>query len=167
MTDREAPEVVVEKFIKAAPARVYRALTDARELERWFFTHAESDPRPGGGYRLRYESLDKPNDDHDRFGRYLELVPGEKVVFEWKGDGPGSYRLPPDTIVSIMLTPEGGGTRVRFVHSGWPAGKAGQKDRDSHEGGWNFFVGNLASMLEGGPDLRLGRTDFRQRVKGH
>ncbi len=73
--------------------------------------------------------------------------------------------MPPDTVVTITLTPEAGGTRLRLVHSGWPGGEAGRKHRDSHPGGWSFFIGNLASVLEEGPDLRLGRTDFRQRVR--
>lgn len=42
-----------EIAIRAPAARVFRALTEAGELERWWTTRATSEPRPGG--RFRYE----------------------------------------------------------------------------------------------------------------
>src|SRR5213594_5259875 len=37
--------------IHASPAEVYFALTDPRELSRWFVSEASIDLRPGGSYR--------------------------------------------------------------------------------------------------------------------
>ena len=41
-----------EVFINASPERVFRALTEPAELERWFVQKAEVELRPGGAIRL-------------------------------------------------------------------------------------------------------------------
>ena len=42
----------------ASPERVFRALTDADELSRWWTTTAESDPRTGGTFSYGFEFED-------------------------------------------------------------------------------------------------------------
>jgi uncharacterized protein YndB with AHSA1/START domain len=152
--------VTVERFIPATAARLYRALTVASELEQWFFSDVQTDPRAGGTYKMRWRSKAEPARDHDRFGRYLELVPDRKVVFEWKGDpsqklGMGDFQ---STIVTITLSParvDGtDGTNVKLVHAGWPTSEHGQDWAGKHEGGWTFYLGNLSNYLGSGPDMR-------------
>ncbi len=41
-----------ELFIKASPERVFQALTEKEDLERWFVQKAEVDLRPGGAIRF-------------------------------------------------------------------------------------------------------------------
>ena len=45
--------IEITKQIEATRERVFRALTDADELTRWFPSSAESDARTGGEYVLR------------------------------------------------------------------------------------------------------------------
>lgn len=158
-------EVIVERFIAADAAIVYRALTDASELEQWFFSDARTDPRTGGSYRMRWRSRVDPSRDHDRFGNYLELIPNRKVVFEWKGDptqklGMGDFQ---NTVVTITLTParvDGiDGTHVKLVHAGWPSDAEGRDWAGKHESGWTFYLGNLSNFLGSGPDLRQAHHD--------
>ncbi len=156
MSTTGVQDVVVEKTINAAPERIYKALTDPAELERWFFTDCSVSPAPaavGGAYRHAWR--DAAGGDHERFGDFLELVPGRKVVFEWRGDTCKGEKFDlGTTIVSITLTPAGNGTRVRLVHSGWKDTPGMQKQRDGHEGGWTFYVENLTRYLTGGTDER-------------
>ena len=42
-----------ELFIRATPQRVFQALTEKADLERWFVQKAEIDVRPGGGDQAR------------------------------------------------------------------------------------------------------------------
>lgn len=42
------PEIRMATFVKAPPERAYDALTQAEQLDAWFTTGAEVDPRPGG-----------------------------------------------------------------------------------------------------------------------
>jgi len=158
----ESNSVVVEKFIKADPKRVHRALTESVEMERWFFTDATTDPRPGGNYKIRWRSEKEPARDHDRFGRYLRFVAHELVEFEWRGTIKGGAETLPDTVVTITLAPQPGGTLVRLVHAGWPDSAEGRGLCESHRGGWNFYITNLAAYIEGGADRR--REHFGQRI---
>lgn len=149
-------EVVVERLIAAPPARIYKALTEASELEKWFFTDARTNPKVGGDYRIRWRSDATPEKDHDRFGKYLELIPNAKVSFEWQGEnsGPCGMQGVGITVVTITLTPVAEGTLVRLVHSGWPTTEIAQKTREGHNGGWTFYLENLQRFLSGGEDRR-------------
>lgn len=156
MTTATAPAVVVERFIKATPERVWNALTRQEELERWFFAEARTDPRPGGTYDVWWRSKRRPELDHRRFGKYLDFDPFTRLSFEWRGDqaGPRGLRGVGDTVVTITLTPEAGGTRLRLTHTGWNSTDLARTECDSHQGGWTFFMDNLASVLETGKDRR-------------
>lgn len=156
MIETMTPDVVVERTIKASPERIYSALTQPSELERWFFTECSVSPAPaavGGAYKHTWRGA-KP--EHSRFGRFLELIPGRKVVFEWRSEPGRAMDLSAfgDTIVTITLTPEAQGTRVRLVHSGWNAAPGAAEMRSGHEKGWTFYVENLERYLTGGRDLR-------------
>src|SRR5258708_37523279 len=43
-----------ERFINATPQRVFQALTEKAEMERWFVQKAEGDVRPGGAIRFEW-----------------------------------------------------------------------------------------------------------------
>ncbi len=160
MTD----SITVEKHINATPARIFRALTDAEELKTWFFSEAKTDPRTGGSYEMTWRSAKDASRDHSRFGKYLEVVPDRKIVFEWKGEvgckGESRETLP-DTVVTITLTPRDGGTLVTLVHAQWPDSDFGRTQRESHNGGWTFYLQNLADVIEGRADQR---TTINQKV---
>ncbi|HBS28393.1 MAG TPA: hypothetical protein DEB06_02835 [Phycisphaerales bacterium] len=149
-------EVVVERMIKASPQRIFRALTDAGELEKWFFSECRTDPRAGGDYRFKWRSPDEPDRDHDRFGSYLEFIPDERLVFEWLGEPTGRFALPKGmrSIVTITLAKRAEGTLLRLVHTGWPDTQQSAALRDSHASGWTFYMGNLDRFLNGAEDLR-------------
>jgi uncharacterized protein YndB with AHSA1/START domain len=167
---QQNPDVVVEKFINASPERIWKALTDGSEIEKWFFTSAETDPRPGGSYKMKWESKKDNLHNHNRWGNYLKFVPNKELQFEWRGLGKenksGHAFDPTDehlTIVTITLTPENNGTRVKLIHSGWGATPEWEASRKGHNEGWTFYLDNLASVIESGTDLRL--AEGHQRVK--
>jgi uncharacterized protein YndB with AHSA1/START domain len=159
------PEVVVERVLRAAPERVWRALTDPAELQRWFFTDCETDVRVGGSYRMWWRSAKEPAMDHERIGNYLEVVPGRRLVFEWKGGATGDKCLEgvASTVVTITLKPEGAGTRLRLVHAGWPGTPEGRESRKGHDRGWTFYFENLDGWLADGIDRRA--AEFGQVVR--
>lgn len=158
--------VEVERWINAPASRIFSALTKAEELERWFFTEAQTDPRVHGSYRIHWRSAKDSSRDHERFGKYLEIVPDRKVVFQWQAGKSGCHSLEGvgDTIVTITLTPERGGTTVKLVHTGWADSDAGREACGGHQKGWTFYLGNLDAYLSGGPDQR-STSEFGQRVK--
>ena len=79
----------------------------------WIGDYAVLDARPGGEFTLDIEGIPVR-------GRYLEVVPAERVVVSW--GHAGSETLPPDsTQVQFTLTPApGGGTLVEVEHRNLP-----------------------------------------------
>jgi uncharacterized protein YndB with AHSA1/START domain len=122
--------------------QVFRALTDARELKRWWITDGISEPRPGGRFRYEWRMEDQAN-DHVQEGTYDALVEGERVELPWSGPGGDSH-------VALALSEADRGTRVSLVHSGIAA----EDQYERYEQGWQGFLANLKSVLEGGPDNR-------------
>ena len=98
--------ILVEKsaIIPATPVRLYRSLTDAKQLSRWLADRVESDPREGGQIVLYY-------DGHEKRGEYRRLIPGVEVGIRWSEfDEP----VPVD-ITGFRLDKVARGTRVRVV----------------------------------------------------
>lgn len=110
----------VDVTFKAAPERVYRALTDAAQFSA--FTGgapATIEAKEGGAFSGFGGMI---------VGRNLELVPGKRVVQAWR------VKEWPEGVYSIArfdLAVEGAGTRLSFEHAGFPAAM-----RPHLEGGW-------------------------------
>jgi uncharacterized protein YndB with AHSA1/START domain len=122
---------------------VFRALTDADELKRWWITDGISEPRPGGRFRYEWRMADSSN-NHVQEGAYHEVVDGERVELPWS-DGPAG-----NSRVTLTLSDSDSGTQVTLVHSDISA----DDQLERYEQGWQGFLGNLKSVLEGGPDNR-------------
>lgn len=142
--------------IKSPATAVWKALTDAAELVRWFPTSAEIDPRPGGAYRFRFESAQSPEKSHDRAGHFLEVVPPKRVSFAWHAPlaGAAPDTVAPETRVEFALVEKAGMTDVVLTHTGFGYGAEWDRSFESHAEGWGFFVMNLRSYLERGVDTR-------------
>ena len=102
-----------EIHIQAPPEVVFRFFTDPAMHDRWIGQRATLDPRRGGIYRCVM------NDTATVVGEYVEVEPPHRVVFTWGFENnPG---IPPgSSTVSVTLTADQNGTRVRLVHTGLP-----------------------------------------------
>jgi uncharacterized protein YndB with AHSA1/START domain len=136
--------IEITKQIDAPRGRVFRSLTDADELSRWWTSSADSDARTGGEYALRFEFEDESR-DHIYAGRYQEVTPNARVRYQWNG------RFG-ETTVEFVLKPSGGGTELTLNHSGWSDGA--EEARQMHIQGCGFFLDNLERYLTGGEDKR-------------
>ncbi|MEX2045533.1 MAG: SRPBCC domain-containing protein [Chloroflexota bacterium] len=133
--DTKAIEKVIR--IAARPETVFRLLIDPKEYVRWKGKVAELEPRPGGTYSVDFIEKGLV------VGKYVEVVPGRRVVFTWGWDG--NEVVPPgSSTVEIDLEPDGEGTRLRLVHRGLPEGAIA-----THREGWDFFLPRLANVAEG------------------
>jgi uncharacterized protein YndB with AHSA1/START domain len=97
-TDRRSDREVVVTRTFDAPARiVFAAWTTPELLMKWWtpesfgitFISCEADVRTGGTYKfvMSHPSFDQPMAFH---GRYLEVVPGKKIVWTNEEGEPGS-----------------------------------------------------------------------------
>jgi uncharacterized protein YndB with AHSA1/START domain len=128
-------EVLVEEEVMIAAPRevVFELLTTAQGLLEWMAVEAECEPAPGGLIRWRHENGAVMS------GRFVAIEPPSRVVFTYGWERGGPDLAPGSTRVEIVLEEDGGGTRLRLVHSRLPGGVA-----DEHRRGWRWFLGRLA-----------------------
>lgn len=105
--------------IKAPPERVWRALTNAKELSTWFQVTVEGDIAPGNEVWMTSECQGNVG----RFRvRIVEMTPPTRFVWQWH---PGAvdpnidYSSEPRTTVTFTLEPSGSGTRVSLAETGF------------------------------------------------
>jgi uncharacterized protein YndB with AHSA1/START domain len=137
--------IVREVWIRAAPEDVFPYFTDAAKLRVWKAAWAESDGRPGGGFRM-----DVTGRGDVAFGAYLEIDPPRRVVFTWQWHSPQLANLYRDSVVEVTLVPERDGTLLRLVHRGVP-----RPNRAGSAEGWTHYLSRLVQAAAGrdpGPD---------------
>jgi uncharacterized protein YndB with AHSA1/START domain len=130
-------ETTIEVQIQIAARRetVYRFLSDASRFRQWI-GDADVTPAVGGELAVRY-----PNGNVAR-GRFLELVPNQRVVFTWGYDGSANGMAPGSSTVTVELSEVESGTLVTLRHRGVP----NQEARHGHLQGWKHYVSRLADV---------------------
>ena len=142
--------------VRAPRAVVYRALLDPGAVQRWMVPDGmssevhEFDAREGGAFRisLTYDAptgTGKSTAQTDTFhGRFLELVPDEKVVesVEFEAADPSMQGL---MTITYSLAEADGATDVVGVHEGLPPGVSPA----DNETGWRMSLGKLKALVEG------------------
>ena len=121
--------------IQARPETVWRYWTDPQRMCDWWGSAADLDPRPGGACRVEMGGGPVMS------GRYLELVPHERIVFSfgWEATDGAPQVAPGSTTVEITLIDDDGDTIMTLRHTGIPAAYT-----DEHRGGWGHFLALLA-----------------------
>jgi uncharacterized protein YndB with AHSA1/START domain len=143
----------VHRHLNASRSRVYAALTDPADIVRWKVPRsmtAEIDEFDGESFRvsLTYDDPDRVGKTSGRTdtyrGRFVELVPDERVVEvdEFETDDP---ELAAPMTITITLTDADGGTDLSAVHENLPASVA----PEDNELGWQESLDRLAGLLEG------------------
>lgn len=142
--------------IKAGPEQVYRALTSARELCRWWLVGAETDARNGGRFRMVWPKLKDeaavfPPSLSEAEGVFVDLEPGRKVA--WIRARPRLRGGP--ALVSFFILPAKRASELTLIHAGFPAAR-GQAAYDACARGWADALAKLKRYLETG---RSGKTE--------
>lgn len=141
MTDPATAPAAIERTLElsAPPARVWQAISDPGELQRWFPNRAEWELRPGGtgsffwegygAYPIQVVSVEEPRYLAWRWGNQadvgLEASEATTLVEWWLDERPD------------------GGTTLRMRESGF----VHQKHRDGNATGWEEELGELAELL--------------------
>ena len=130
--------VVVERWVKASPEKVYRYLTDSVDWARWQGIDATIEATPGGIFRIQMANGMQAR------GQFVELDPDRRVMFTWGWvDYPGCP--PGSSTVELDLMPEDDRTLIRLVHRG-----LAPDERPLHTMGWSHHLPRLVSVVEGG-----------------
>lgn len=114
--------VRLHRVIAAPPERVYRGFLDPAALCKWLPPHGftctvhQLDARVGGTYRMSFTNFSTGN-SHSFGGRYLELVPNEKIRYTDAFEDPN---MPGEMMTTIQLRKVSCGTELSIVQENLP-----------------------------------------------
>ena len=110
------------RVLRASPEKVYRAFIDADAMAKWLppngFTGKvhQMEAKVGGSYRMSFTNFGTGK-SHAFGGKYLELVPGERLRYTDKFDDPN---LPGEMTTTVTLKKVSVGTELNIVQEGLP-----------------------------------------------
>ncbi len=134
------------RVLRAKPERVYRAFLDADAKAKWLppngFTGKvhSSDAKVGGGYHMSFTNF-TTGKSHSFRGKYLELVPSERLRYTDTFDDPN---LPGEMQVTVTIKKVLVGTELNIVQENIP-------DAIPPEActlGWQESLTQLAMLVE-------------------
>src|SRR5215831_5528549 len=117
-----ANTIRLHRVFRAPPARVYKAFLDADAMAKWLppngFTGKvhHQDAKVGGTYKMSFTNF-TTGASHSFGGKYLELMPSEKLRYSDRFDDPN---LPGEMQTTIILKKVSVGTEVHIEQSGVP-----------------------------------------------
>lgn len=117
-----ANTVKLHRVLRATPDRVYRAFIDPNAMAKWLppngFTgkveHVEA--RVGGTYKMSFTNF-TTGESHSFGGKYLELVPNERLRYTDRFDHPG---LPGEMMTTVTIAQVSVGVELHVVQEGIP-----------------------------------------------
>ena len=136
----------LHRVLRATPERVYRAFLDPDAMAKWLPPHGFTakvhhlDARVGGTHKMSFTSFTSGK-SHSFGGRYLELLPNERIRYTDKFDDPN---LPGEMQVTVTLKKVSAGTELGIVQEGVPEAIA----PDMCYLGWQESLGQLAKLVE-------------------
>ena len=141
--------VRLHRVLATTPEKLYRAFLEPDAVAKWLppngfaCTVHHLEARVGGTHKMSFRNFTTGN-GHSFGGRYLELVPGERLRYTDSFDDPN---LPGEMTVTVDLKKVPVGTELTIVQDGVP-------DAIPVEAcyiGWQQSLENLAKLVE--PDI--------------
>jgi uncharacterized protein YndB with AHSA1/START domain len=115
--------VKIHTVLRTTPERLYRAFIDPHAMCKWLPPHGftgvmhEMDARVGGNWRMSFNNFSAGKGGHAFGGRYLELVPGERLRYTSKFD---DANLPGEMTTTVTFKKVLVGTEMHVVQEGIP-----------------------------------------------
>jgi len=138
--------VRLHRVFAARPEKLYRAFIEPDALAKWLppngftCTVQQLEAKVGGSHRMSFRNF-TTGSGHSFGGKYLELVPGERLSYTDRFDDPN---LPGEVRVTVTLRKVAVGTEVIIVQEGLP-------DAIPVEAcylGWQESLHNLRALVE-------------------
>jgi uncharacterized protein YndB with AHSA1/START domain len=142
--------VRLHRVFGAKPDKVYRAFTTADAMARWLppngFTCSvhRMDAKVGGTYRMSFTNF-STGKTHAFGGKYLELIPGERIRYTASFEDPN---LPGEMMTTVSMKPVSVGTEVNIIQEGLPAAIP----VEACYVGWQQSLTHLAKLIE--PEIK-------------
>jgi uncharacterized protein YndB with AHSA1/START domain len=134
--------VVIEKTLQAPVSHVWKALTDAEAMRKWYFQMPEFKAAVGFEFSFVAENDDKK---FMHLCMVTQVIPERKLSYSWRYEG-----YPGNSEVTFDLFPEGDTTRLRVTHTGL---ETFPRDEDfaraNFQAGWTHIVGTSLTTYLG------------------
>ena len=114
--------VRLHRVLKAPPERVYRAFLDPDAIAKWLPPHGFTgkvhhlEAKTAGTFKMSFTNLGTGH-SHSFGGKYIELLPNERIRHTDKFDDPN---LPGEMQVTVSLKKVFCGTELSIVQEGIP-----------------------------------------------
>jgi uncharacterized protein YndB with AHSA1/START domain len=114
--------IKLHRVLKAPPERVYRAFLNPEAMAKWLPPYGftckveRADAKVGGTHKASFTNF-TTGASHSFGGKYLELVPNERIRYTDKFDDPN---LPGEMIVTVSLKKVLCGTELNVMQEGVP-----------------------------------------------
>jgi len=114
--------IKLHRVLRAPAERVYRAFVDADAMAKWLPPHGftgkvhQMDARVGGIYKMSFKNFNSGT-SHSFGGKFLELVPGERLRYTDAFDDPN---LPGQMTTTVVLKKVSVGTEINVTQEGVP-----------------------------------------------
>jgi len=138
--------VRLHRVLRAPPQRVYKAFLDPLAKARWLPPYGflgevhEDNPTVGGRYRMSFVNFGTGN-RQSFHGKYVELVPGERIRYTDQFDDPN---MPGEMHVTVELRAVACGTELRITQENLPP----QIPVEFCYLGWQESLVQLAHLVE-------------------
>ena len=128
--------------VDVAPESVFRAISDEKELQKWWVDIPKLEQSVGGTVLFRFlkENSDMLEKDFVIEGKILEIIPNQKLSYTWKPVDDPNY---PNTVVTWTIESINNKTKVTVLHSGVETAK----DYSHLNDGWAYFINKLGNLL--------------------
>src|SRR5512146_2649692 len=114
--------IQLHRVLRAPPERIYRAFLDADAMAKWLPPNGfagkvhQMDATVGGSHKMSFTNF-TTGKSHSFGGKYIELVPNQRLRYTDKFDDPN---LPGDIQVTVTLKKVSVGTELHIVQEGIP-----------------------------------------------
>ena len=135
---------VIERVYNAPASRIWKALTDKNEMEKWYFKL--SDFKAERGFEFTFPGEGRKGEKYIHHCKVTDVIAEKKLSYSWAYEG-----YPGNSEVTFELFPEGDKTRLRLTHAGLETFPQDNSDfaRESFTEGWTYITGtSLKEYLE-------------------
>ena len=150
--------------IKAPAKTIYDAWATQQGLESWFLRLAQF-TKPDGSLRPKNSRIEKGDKYKWLWFGYDDTVVEEKEILAANGWDKLQFSFSGGCIVTVSIKQEDGETICQLIQQ-MPMDDENEQQYFFIEcgKGWTFYMTNLKSVLEGGPDLRNKNLNTREVI---